>query len=221
MNTPQHTPSAPVGGTVKGAPPSGPFELAPLPFTENALEPVISALTLQLHYGKHHKGYVDTLNGLVIGTPFASMSLEEVVMATEKESAKVAIYRNAAQDWNHTFYWQSLTPGRRNYLPPALKARIDASFGSLDALKEELSTAAKSQFGSGWAWLVLDGAKLRVVKTDNAGNLLTTRMKPLLVIDVWEHAYYLDFQNRRADYVNKVIDNLLNWEFAAQNLAAA
>ena len=201
-------------------PPTGMFLLPPLPYADDALEPVISARTVQFHYGKHNKGYVDALNGLVIGTPFAGLPLEEVVISTSQIPEQVAIYNNAAQAWNHAFYWQSLSPTRGGHMPTALQAPINASFGSTDALKEELLTAATTLFGSGWAWLVLDGATLRVVKTANAGTPLTTQMKPLLVIDVWEHAYYLDFENRRADYLKGVIDRLIHWEFAARNLAA-
>jgi superoxide dismutase, Fe-Mn family len=197
------------------------FALPPLPYAENALEPVISTKTLRLHYGKHNKGYVDTLNQLVAGTPFADMSLEQIVLFTAKEPEHAPIFHNAAQAWNHTFFWHSLSPRGGGFPPGALKARIDSTFGDLEALKEELGTAATTQFGSGWAWLVLDGDKLTIMKTDNADNPLTARMKPLLVIDVWEHAYYLDFQNRRADYVKEVIDKLINWEFAAANLGAA
>ena len=197
------------------------FAMLPLPYAENGLEPVISAKTLRLHYGKHHKGYVDTLNQLVAGTPFADKSLKQLLLSTAREPEHAAIFHNAAQAWNHAFYWCSLSPRGGGFPPHALKTRVDSTFGDLEALKEELGTAATTQFGSGWAWLVLDGAKLRVVKTDNAENPLTEHMKPLLVIDVWEHAYYLDFQNRRADYVKEVIDKLINWEFAAENLGAA
>jgi Fe-Mn family superoxide dismutase len=198
-----------------------PFTLQPLPYAESALEPVISAKTLQLHYGKHYKGYVETLNQLVAGTPFANMSLEEIVLSTAKEPEYAAIFHNAAQAWNHEFYWRSLSPKGGGFPPAALKVRIDAAFGHLEALKEEFHTAATTQFGSGWAWLVLDGAKLRVVKTDNEENPLIANMKPLLTIDVWEHAYYLDYQNRRTDHVTKVLDKLINWNFAAENLGAA
>ena len=197
------------------------FTLPPLPYAENALEPTISAKTLRLHYGKHHQGYGDTLNQLIAGTPFADLSLRQIVLCTASEPEHAAIFHNAAQAWNHAFYWCSLSPRGGGFPPHALKARVDSTFGNIETLKQELGTAATTQFGSGWAWLVLDGAELRVVKTDNAENPLTARMKPLLVIDVWEHAYYLDFQNRRADYVKEVVDKLINWEFAAENLGAA
>ncbi|TSA52955.1 MAG: superoxide dismutase [Nitrosomonadaceae bacterium] len=192
--------------------------LPPLPFADNALDPVISANTLSFHYGKHHKAYVDNLNKLVAGTEFADLSLEKVITATAGRADKAGIFNNAAQIWNHTFYWNSLTPKGGGEPPAALKQKIEASFGTLDACKQELATAATTQFGSGWAWLALDGDKLKVVKTANANVPLTEGMKPLLVIDVWEHAYYLDYQNRRADYVNAVLDKLINWGFAANNL---
>jgi superoxide dismutase, Fe-Mn family len=197
------------------------FALPPLPYAESALEPVISTKTLQFHYGKHHRGYIDTLNQLVAGTPFAQLSLEQIVLTTAGKPEQAPIFHNAAQAWNHAFYWRSLSPKGGGAPPAVLKAGIDSAFGDLEAFKKELGKAATTQFGSGWAWLVLDGDKLKVVKTDNAGNPLTAHMKPLLVIDVWEHAYYLDFQNRRADYVKEVIDKLINWEFAAENIGAA
>jgi Fe-Mn family superoxide dismutase len=192
--------------------------LPPLPFADNALDPVISANTLSFHYGKHHKAYVDNLNKLVAGTEFADLSLEQVIAATAGRADKAGIFNNAAQIWNHTFYWNSLAPKGGGEPPAALKQKIEATFGTLEACKQELATAATTQFGSGWAWLVLDGDKLKVVKTANANVPLTEGMKPLLVIDVWEHAYYLDYQNRRADYVNAVLDKLINWGFAANNL---
>jgi len=201
--------------TVRGA--ASPHVLPPLPYAENALEPVITAKTMSFHYGKHHKGYVDNLNKLIAGTEYAGLSLEKIITSTAGRPEKTAIFNNAAQTWNHTFYWKSMTPKGGGEPPAALKQRIEASFGSVDACKKELASAAVSQFGSGWAWLVLDGGKLKVVKTANAEVPLTTGMKPLLCIDVWEHAYYLDYQNRRADYVNAVLDKLINWEFALQN----
>ena len=192
--------------------------LPPLPFADNALDPVISANTLSFHYGKHHKAYVDNLNKLVAGTELADLSLEKVIAATAGRADKAGIFNNAAQTWNHTFYWNSLVPKGGGEPPAALKQKIEASFGTVEACKQELATAATTQFGSGWAWLALDGDKLKVVKTANANVPLTEGMKPLLVIDVWEHAYYLDYQNRRADYVNAVLDKLINWGFAANNL---
>jgi superoxide dismutase, Fe-Mn family len=198
--------------------PPAPFTLPALPYADYALEPVISANTVLLHHTKHQKGYVDNLNRLVIDTPFAELSLEQIIRSTAGEPEHVELFENAAQAWNHALYWNSLAPGGGGVPPRALRVRIDSAFGGLEALKEELQTAATKQFGSGWAWLVLDGTKLRVVNTANAENPLTAQMKPLLAIDVWEHAYYLDFQNRRADHVKAVIEKLINWEFAAENL---
>lgn len=195
------------------------FILPPLPYADNALDPVISANTLGFHYGKHHKGYVDNLNKAVAGTPYADMKLEDIIKDTHGKSDKTAVYNNAAQTWNHTFYWNSLRAKGGGEPPADLKKLIDASFGGVDALKKELATAATGQFGSGWAWFAADGSKLKVMKTANADSPLTAGLKPLLTIDVWEHAYYLDYQNRRADYVNAVLDKLINWEFAQKNLA--
>jgi superoxide dismutase, Fe-Mn family len=192
--------------------------LPSLPYAESALDPVISAKTIGFHYGKHHKGYVDNLNKLVAGTEFADLTLEKIITATAGKVDKAAIFNNAAQAWNHTFYWHSLRPKDGGVPPAVLKQKIEAAFGTLEACKKELATAATTQFGSGWAWLVLDGAKLKVVKTGNADSPLTKGLKPLLTIDVWEHAYYLDYQNRRADYVAAVLDKLINWDFAAKNL---
>ncbi|HEY5582005.1 MAG TPA: superoxide dismutase [Rhodoferax sp.] len=201
--------------TVRGA--ASPHVLPALPYAENALEPVITAKTMSFHYGKHHKGYVDNLNKLIAGTEYADLSLEKIITSTAGKPEKTAIFNNAAQTWNHTFYWNSMRPKGGGEPPAALKQKIEASFASVDACKKELASAAVSQFGSGWAWLVLEGGKLKVVKTGNADAPLQKGMKPLLAIDVWEHAYYLDYQNRRADYVNAVLDKLINWEFALQN----
>ena len=193
--------------------------LPPLPYAENALEPVISAATLALHHGKHHKGYVDTLNKLIAGTPMAKLSLEVLVSETAGKADKVAVFNNAAQTWNHTFYWNSLRPAGGAEPTGALKAKIEEAFATVDACKKEMAAAAMAQFGSGWVWLVIEGDKLKVVKTGNAGSPRTKGMKPLVTIDVWEHAYYLDYQNRRADYLAAVLDKLVNWDFAAKNLA--
>jgi Fe-Mn family superoxide dismutase len=203
---------------IPSATPRAPFLLAPLSYPEDALEPVISAKTLQLHYGKHHKGYVDTLNRLVARTPFAAMSLKELILATAEQPEHADIFHNAAQAWNHSFYWLSIRPKSGDVPPEKLKSRIIASFGSIEALKEELATAATELCGAGWAWLVQDGDRLRVLKTNNADNPLMMKLRPLLTIDVWEHAYYLDVQNRRADYVNGILANLLDWKFASDNL---
>jgi len=192
--------------------------LPPLPYAENALEPVITAKTLSFHYGKHHKAYVDNLNKLITGTDYSDLSLEEIIKGTAGRTERAAIFNNAAQIWNHTFYWNSLSPKGGGEPPSALKNTLEASYGSVDAFKKELAAAAVSQFGSGWAWLVLEDDKLKVIKTANAEDPLTTGKKPLLTIDVWEHAYYLDYQNRRPDYVNAVLEKLINWEFILQNI---
>lgn len=195
-----------------------PHVLPALPYADHALEPVISANTLHFHHGKHHQAYVDNLNKLIAGTGLAQLPLEKIVRETAGKPDQVAIFNNAAQAWNHAFFWSSLKPGGGGEPPAALKKRIDASFGSLDACKKELLAAALAQFGSGWVWLVADGDALKVVKTGNADTPLAGGLKPLLTVDVWEHAYYLDYQNRRADFVGAVLDKLVNWEFAAANL---
>jgi Fe-Mn family superoxide dismutase len=197
---------------------TSPFVLPPLPYVENALDAVISAKTMGFHYGKHHQGYVDNLNKMVAGTEYAELTLEKIIAITAGIADHSVIFNNAAQAWNHTFYWYSLMPNGGGEPPAVLKQRIETDFGTVDACKNELAIAATTQFGSGWAWLVLDGEQLKVVKTANADSPLTKGLKPLLTIDVWEHAYYLDYQNRRADYISAVLDKLINWDFAAKNL---
>jgi superoxide dismutase, Fe-Mn family len=197
---------------------ASPLVLPPLPYAENALEPVISAQTISFHYGKHHKAYMDNLNKLIAGTDYSDLSLEMIIIGTQNRIERSPIFNNAAQTWNHTFYWKSLSPKGGGEPPAALKEMIEGSFESVDTCKKALASAALAQFGSGWVWLVLDAGKIKVVKTGNADNPLTTGLKPLLAIDVWEHAYYLDYQNRRVDYVGAVIDKLLNWEFALKNV---
>jgi superoxide dismutase, Fe-Mn family len=197
---------------------STPHQLPPLPYADDALAPTISANTLSFHYGKHHRGYVDMLNKLVPGTPYADMTLEQIIAATAGQADKAPLFNNAAQIWNHTFYWRSLRPNGGGEPPAALKPQIEAAFGSVDACKTALATAATKRFGSGWAWLVQEGGALKVVDTPNAEVPTTQGRKPLLVVDVWEHAYYLDYQNRRADHVAAVLDKLINWGFAAENL---
>jgi superoxide dismutase, Fe-Mn family len=195
------------------------FTLPPLPYSEGALEPVISANTLRFHYGKHHKGYVDKLNELVKGSSHESAPLEQVILATAGKPASAQVFNNAAQVWNHTFFWSCLK-GKGGGKPGGkVGQRIDADFGGYEGFRKQFAEACDSQFGSGWGWLVLDNDKLKVVKTANAEVPFTKGQVPLLTIDVWEHAYYLDYQNRRPDYVNAVIDKLLNWSFAEENLA--
>ena len=194
------------------------IELPPLPYPEDALDPVISAKTISFHYGKHHKGYVDNLNRLIAGTEFAGMPLEKIVSETVGKADKTSIFNNAAQVWNHNFYWKSLNTKGGGEPSGKIKDMIEKSFGSFDAFKKEFASTVISQFGSGWGWLVKDGDKLKIVKTGNADSPTTAGLKPLLMIDVWEHAYYLDYQNRRADYVNAIIEKLLDWDFASKNI---
>jgi superoxide dismutase, Fe-Mn family len=201
---------------------SHPIPLPPLPFDQGALAPVISANTLSFHYGKHHKTYVDTLNKLIVGTEFADMPLDKIVKASSRQPEQASIFNNAAQAWNHSFYWKSLKPKGGGEPPAALKQMMESSFGGVDACKKELSKAAVGQFGSGWAWLVQDpDKKLKVVKTANADTPMARGVTCLLTCDVWEHAYYLDFQNRRPDFVQAFLDHLVNWDFVAANLAKA
>ncbi|MCE5312689.1 MAG: superoxide dismutase [Nitrospiraceae bacterium] len=193
-------------------------ELPKLPYAENALEPVISAKTMSFHYGKHHKAYVDNLNKLTANTEYADMSLERIIKATAGKPDKAGIFNNAAQVWNHSFYWNSLKPKGGGKPKGKLMAAIESSFGNFDKFAAEFSNAAVTQFGSGWAWLVKDDGKLKITKTSNAETPLIQGIMPLLTIDVWEHAYYLDYQNRRPDYVAAVINKLMNWSFAEDHL---
>ena len=187
------------------------FPLPPLPYAEDALEPVLSAETLRLHHGKHHKKYVDTLNQLLEKDPLPAATLEEVVRA-----AKGKLFNNAAQAWNHHFYWHSLSP-RRQRPAGALLQRLERDFGSTDAFSAKFSAAAVGQFGSGWAWLVEKDGKLDVMATANADTPMAHGIKCLLTVDVWEHAYYVDYRNERERYVSAILDRL-NWEFAEKNL---
>jgi len=195
-----------------------PHVLPSLPYAEDALEPVISAKTLAVHHGKHHKTYVDTLNKLVEGTQFADLTLEALILQTAGRAEHVKIFNNAAQAWNHSFYWHCLAPNGANSVPATLSDKIKQAFGSVTRLKDEFAQAAIEQFGSGWAWLVLEDNRLKVAKTSNGDDPLPKHQRPLLTIDVWEHAYYLDYQNRRPDHVHAVLDKIINWEFAASKL---
>ncbi|MBA4088073.1 MAG: superoxide dismutase [Fe] [Novosphingobium sp.] len=190
--------------------------LPPLPYADTALEPSISATTLQTHHGKHHKAYVDKTNAAIEGTDLADKSLEEIVTAAEAKGDK-GLFNNAAQSWNHAFYWNSLTPTSSEPTGD-LAAAIEGSFGSLDRLREELGAQGAAHFASGWVWLVARGDKLTVEQTHDAATFATGDAKPLLVIDLWEHAYYLDHKNLRPEYLKAVIEKHLNWEFAAENL---
>lgn len=194
------------------------FELPPLPYAADALAPHISAETLGFHHGKHHQTYVTKLNELVADGPMAGQSLEEIIRATAGDGAQAAVFNNAAQIWNHTFYWRSMKPGGGGAPAGRLGGMIDSAFGGYGGFVGAFTQAATGQFGSGWAWLVQQGDTLDVVKTGNAETPLTGEATPLLTVDVWEHAYYLDYQNRRPDYVKTFLDELVNWDFAESNL---
>lgn len=195
------------------------FELPALPFAKDGLQPHISSNTLDFHHGKHHNTYVVNLNNLTADTPLASQSLEEVIKAVAGDSAKAGVFNNAAQVWNHTFYWNCMKPAGGGAPSGDLAAAIDTAFGSLDSFKDEFKNACVTQFGSGWAWLVAENGALKIAKTGNADTPMVHGQTALLTCDVWEHAYYLDYQNRRPDYVQAFMDNLINWDFVAENLA--
>ena len=198
------------------------FVQEPLPFDKDALEPYgMKAETFEYHYGKHHKAYVDNLNKLTEGTELADKSLEEVIKISFKDSSKAGIFNNAAQVWNHTFFWNSLKPAGGGAPTGEVAAKIDKDFGSFDKFKEEFSNAATTQFGSGWSWLIDDGGTLKVIKTPNAENPLAHGQKALLTLDVWEHAYYIDYKNARPAFIKNFLEQLVNWDFVAENLAKA
>lgn len=197
------------------------FELPKLPFETTALEPYMSSKTLEFHYGKHHQTYVNNLNNLIKDTDLAAENLEHIILKTAGKEDKTAIFNNAAQAWNHSFFWSCLTPNGGGALPEGkFKEAVLHSFANEEKFKDELKSAAVSQFGSGWAWVVADKDKIKILKTSNADTPIAHHLTPLLTIDVWEHAYYLDYQNRRPDYVQTLIDKLLNWHFAASNFSA-
>lgn len=197
------------------------FTLPDLPYASDALAPHITAETLGFHHGKHHKAYVDKANAAIEGTDYAGLSLEDAIQKSWDEK-NTGLFNNVGQIWNHTFYWNSMSPNGGGKPTGAIAEAIDASFGSYDNFVKEFSAAGAGQFGSGWAWLVKAGDKLEVRKTLNAETPLTEAgVTPLLTMDVWEHAYYLDFQNRRPDYINAFLENLVNWDFANANLANA
>ncbi|MCX7010707.1 MAG: superoxide dismutase [Kiritimatiellaeota bacterium] len=194
------------------------FTLPPLPFAENALEPFISARTLSFHHGKHHKTYVDNLNKITAGTDLAALPLEEVVKKTAGVMEKAAVFNNAAQVWNHSFFWKSMKSGGGGKPDGKILAQLEKDFGSFNAFKKTFVETGLAQFGSGWVWLVTEGGVLKVVKTPNADTPLVHDQKAVLTCDVWEHAYYLDYQNRRKDFVEAFVDRLANWDFAAAQL---
>ncbi|MEI6379726.1 MAG: superoxide dismutase [Cyanobacteriota bacterium ELA615] len=197
------------------------YELPTLPFGYDALAPYISKETLEFHHDKHHAAYVNNFNAAVKDTELDQKSLEEVIKLVAKDSSKAGIFNNAAQAWNHTFYWNGIKPNGGGAPTGALAQKINADFGSFAAFVEEFKKAGATQFGSGWAWLVLDQGTLKVTKTGNADNPLTVGQVPLLTMDVWEHAYYLDYQNKRPSYMDTFVEKLINWDFVAANFAAA
>ncbi len=194
--------------------------LPALPYEASALEPYISANTLGYHHGKHHQTYVSNLNNLIQNTPLADEALEAIIFASANVPEKVGIFNNAAQVWNHTFYWSCMKKGGGGVPNGAIAAKIIEDFGSFEAFVEAFKNAGLTQFGSGWAWLVLDNGKLKITKTSNADTPMVHQQKALLTVDVWEHAYYLDYQNKRADYIDIFLKHLVNWEFVNANLKA-
>lgn len=190
-----------------------------LPYSADALEPHISARTLEFHHGKHHKAYVDKLNAAIKGTPYDDQSVEEIIAAAH-EASDTGVFNNAAQAWNHTFLWHSMAPNGRDEPTGPLADAINKRFGDLQGFQTAFKTAAMGQFGSGWTWLVVSADGLDIVSTGNAATPLTDGVVPLLTLDVWEHAYYLDYQNKRDAYVDTFLGNLINWEFAERNFEA-
>ncbi|HEY9764374.1 MAG TPA: superoxide dismutase [Trichocoleus sp.] len=197
------------------------YELPPLPYAYDALEPHVSRGTLEFHHDKHHAAYVNKYNELIQGTEYENQSIEEVIKAVAGNPDQGAIFNNGAQAWNHTFYWNCMKPGGGGTPSGDLAQKIDADFGGFDKFAEAFKNAGATQFGSGWAWLVLENGTLKVTKTPNADNPLTHGQVPLLTMDVWEHAYYLDYQNSRPNYMDSFLKNVVNWDFVSQNLAAA
>ncbi len=195
-----------------------PITYPDLPYPQNALEPHISARTLEFHHGKHHKAYVENGNKMIAGTEFENQDAETIIKKTYRDSGKVGIFNNVAQAWNHNFFWQCMKKGGGKQPTGQIAERIKSELGGYEKFIEQFKNAGTTQFGSGWAWLVLDGGKLKVIKTPNAENPLAEGKKPILVVDVWEHAYYLDYQNRRPDFLQAFIDNLINWDFVNAQL---
>jgi Fe-Mn family superoxide dismutase len=197
---------------------AGAVLLPPLPYAQDALEPHLSARTMSFHYGKHHQAYVDNLNKLIAGTADAGQPLEKIILDAAGAADKAAVFNNAAQVWNHTFFWRSMTPGGGGKPTGRVLELIEKSFGSFEEFKTAFTAEAVAQFGSGWVWLVKDGDLLKIVRTSNADNPLAHGQVALVTCDVWEHAYYLDYQNRRKDFVAVFLDHLVNWEFADSQL---
>ncbi|WP_334310444.1 superoxide dismutase [Spirulina sp. CS-785/01] len=197
------------------------YTLPDLPYDYTALEPHISKSTLEFHHDKHHAAYVKKYNAAIEGTEYANQPIEEVLKAVAGDTNKTGIFNNGAQAWNHSFYWNSMKPNGGGKPSGELANKINTDFGNFDQFVEAFKAAGTGRFGSGWAWLVLDGGTLKVVNTLNAGNPITQGQTPLLTMDVWEHAYYLDYQNQRAAYIDAFVNNLINWDFVAQNFASA
>ena len=191
------------------------FELPSLPYANDALAPYMSSETLDFHHGKHHQTYVTNLNNLVKDTDMKDSSLEEIVVKSSKDSSMAGIFNNAGQHWNHILFWQCMKPNGGGSMPSELESRITSDLGGIDQFKEAFIQAGTTQFGSGWAWLAIDNGKLVVTKSPNASNPLVDGMKPILGCDVWEHSYYIDYRNKRPDYLKAFLDSLVNWEFVA------
>ena len=194
------------------------FELPSLPYEKDALAPYMSSETLDFHHGKHHQTYVTNLNNLVKDSDMQDASLEDIVVKSSKDSSMAGIFNNAGQHWNHILFWQCMKPNGGGAMPSELENRINSDFGSVDQFREAFVQAGTTQFGSGWAWLAIDNGKLVVTKSANASNPLVDGMKPILGCDVWEHSYYIDYRNKRPDYLKAFLDNLVNWEFVASQL---
>lgn len=194
------------------------FQLPKLNYSKSSLSPHMSEETLDLHHGKHHQTYITNLNNLIKDSGLENSSLEEIVKKTSADSSKIGIFNNAGQHWNHILFWKCMKPKGGGALPGKLEKRINSDFGSVDKFKEQFIQAGVTQFGSGWAWLAIDKGKLIVTKTANASNPLVNNMKPILGCDVWEHSYYVDYRNRRPDYLKSFIENLVNWEFVESQL---
>ena len=194
------------------------FELPSLPYANDALAPYMSAETLDFHHGKHHQTYVTNLNNLLKDHELQSSSLEDIVVKSSKDASMAGIFNNAGQHWNHILFWQCIKPNGGGSIPSELEGRLNSDFGSVEQFKEAFIQAGTTQFGSGWAWLAIDNGKLVVTKSPNASNPLVDGMKPILGCDVWEHSYYIDYRNRRPDYLKAFLDSLVNWEFVASQL---
>ena len=194
------------------------FELPSLPYANDALAPYMSSETLDFHHGKHHQTYVTNLNNLVKDTDMNDSSLEDIVVKSSKDSSMAGIFNNAGQHWNHILFWQCMKPNGGGSMPSELESRITSDLGGIDQFKEAFIQAGTTQFGSGWAWLAIDNGKLVVTKSPNASNPLVDGMKPILGCDVWEHSYYIDYRNKRPDYLKAFLDSLVNWEFVASQL---